>query len=389
MQGVRRPHWRTVVLAVAFALLAAACGGGGGQAGSQAAGEEGCPPGGVALGFFGALTGPNAALGINIRNGAKLAIDQYMAGNPTCPVRLVEYDSQGSEDQAPALAIQAVQDQNVVAIIGPAFSGESRTANPIFNEAGLPLVTPSATGVSLSQNGWDVFHRAVGNDNAQGPAAAQYISNELQAQEVAVIDDASEYGKGIADLVREELGNTVVFNDAIDPQAQDYSSTVNGIKSASPDAIFYGGYYAEGGRLLKQLRDAGVTATFVSDDGALDTGFIQAAGQRQSEGALLTCPCAPVSQVDGGEAFQKAYVEAFNSEPGTYSTEGYDAANLLLEGIKQGNFDRASMNAFLDRVRYEGLTKVLQFDETGEVNDPTVYVYEIQGGEITPVGPIE
>jgi branched-chain amino acid transport system substrate-binding protein len=367
-----------------LALLLGACSPGGPGGGERA---DGCPPGGIAIGFLGALTGSNAQLGINLRNGAKLAIDQYNSGDVECVVRLVPFDSQGSQDQAPALAAQAVQDERIVALIGPAYSGESRVAIPILNEAGLPLVT-IATNAGLSQNGWEVFHRIVANDRTQGTTAAAYIREALQAERVAVIDDRSEYGLGIADIVRAELGSRVILNDAIDADAQDYLSTVNGVRAAEPQVIFYGGYYTEAGRLLKQLRDAGVTATFVTDDAANDAGLIATAGQPAAEGALITCPCAPPEQVRGGQAFQAAYARAFGEGPGTYSAEGYDAANVLLEAVAAGSVDRRSINAFLGTITYQGITKQIAFDERGEVADQRIFLYRVEGGTIVPVGPI-
>lgn len=388
MDGVQRPRLRTMVLACAFVVLAAACGGGGG--GPSAGGDGGCPEGGVAIGFFGSLTGPNSPqLGINIRDGARLAVDQYNAAGPACKVELVEFDSQGDPAQAPALAQKAVADQRVVAIVGPAFSGESNVANPIFNEAGLPIVTPSATNPKLAQNGWDIFHRAMGNDNAQGSAVAKYIAETLKGKKVTVIDDKSEYGKGIGDIVRQELGSAVTFDDAIDTTAQDYSSTVNGVKGAGVDVIFYAGYYPEAGRLLKQLRDAGVQATFISGDGTRDPQFISVAGPSAAEGAYLSCPCAPLTEVRNGEQFRDAYEKASNSEPGTYSTEGYDSANVILEAIKASKTDRVSINQFLDSVDYAGITKQIKFDETGEVNDQRIFMYQVKNGVITSLGLIE
>lgn len=391
MSGGRGPVWRTTLLpSLALVLLVAACGGGGG---GQAGGGEtagGCPEGGVAIAFFGALTGSNSPqLGINVRNGAQLAIEQYMERNPECPVELIEFDSQGDPAQAPALATQAAQNQQIVAVIGPVFSGESRAANPIFEEAGLPIVTPSATAAGLSTNGWNIFHRAVAPDSAQGPAAAQYIRETLRPQRVAIIDDRSEYGKGLADIVREELDELVVHNDSIDTNAQDYSSTVNGVKAAGVDAIFFGGYYQQGGLLLRQLRDAGVTATFVSGDGSRDEQLMAIAGGAASEGALLTCPCIPNDLLQGGGEFVSAYTQVYAVAPGIYASEAFDSANMLLQAIGSGNVDRASVNEFLDTAEYQGITKMLEFEENGEIIDRTIYMYEVQGDQFATAGPIE
>jgi branched-chain amino acid transport system substrate-binding protein len=376
---------RLAALLPALALVLAACGGNGN---GTSGGGGGCDNG-VKMGFFGALTGDNAALGINIRNGVQLALNQYAASNPSCKVTLAPFDSQGSESAAPGLAQQAINDQQVVAIVGPAFSGESKAADPLFNEAGLPIVTPSATNPALADNGWTIFHRAVGNDNSQGPAAAAYIKDTLKATKIAVVDDKTEYGKGIADIVRQQLGAAVVFNDSVPQQTQDYSSTVTGAKNARATALFYGGYYADGGRLLKQIRDNGLTATFVSDDGSLDANLVKTAGTSAAEGAYLTCPCAPTEQVQNGAKFIADYKAAFNADPGTYSTEGYDAANVILQAIKAGKYDRKSINDFLKTVDYQGITKQIKFDSKGEVAVKTVYVYQVKNGTITGIGPIQ
>ncbi len=295
----RSPWWRLLAVLLGLSILAAACGDDDDEAESSDEGSGGgggqCPDG-MKIGFFGALTGDAANLGINIKNGAELAIDQWNEDNPDCEITLEDFDSQGDPAQAPALAQQAVEDDNIVAMVGPAFSGESRQANPLFDEAGLPIVTASATAVDLSEQGWTIFHRALANDGAQGPAVANYILNELGATKVAVIDDASEYGKGLADIVNTTLadgGAEVVATDSIDPTADDYSSTVNKVQAAAPEVVFYGGYYAEAGKLAKQLKDAGVDAQFVSGDGSLDPGFIESAGDAAAEGVVLTCPCAP------------------------------------------------------------------------------------------------
>lgn len=384
--NARRPFVRMAALLPALALVLAACGGGGN--GGTSSGGGGCDNG-VKLGFFGALTGDNAALGINIRNGVQLALNQYAATNPKCKVTLAPFDSQGSESAAPGLAQQAINDKQVVAIVGPAFSGESKAADPLFNEAGLPIVTPSATNPALADNGWTIFHRAVGNDNSQGPAAAAYIKNNLKATKVAVVDDKTEYGKGIADIVRQQLGSAVAFNDSVPQQTNDYSSTVTGAKNAGVTVLFYGGYYADGGKLLKQMRDNGLNATFVSDDGALDQNLIKGAGKAAAEGAFLTCPCAPTATVQNGAKFIADYKAAFNTDPGTYSTEGYDSANVILQAIKAGKYDRKSINDFLKTVDYQGITKQIKFDSKGEVTEKTVYVYQVKNGQLTGIGPVE
>lgn len=386
---------RAAALAISVSLLAAACGddsgskqsssGGSGSSSLATPGDGKVKCSGLAIGFFGALTGDNANLGINIKKGAQLAIDSFNAKNKDCQVSLKDFDSQGSADKAPALADQAISDKAVVGIVGPAFSGESRAANPKFDQAGLPIITPSATNPALSTNGWKIFHRALAGDDKQGPAIATYIKNTLKPKAVGVIDDNSEYGKGLADIVRKELGDSVKASDTIDPKATSFSAAVTKMKSANVDVIFYGGYYAEAGKLAKQLKDEGIKATLVGGDGVLDKGFVDGGGPA-AEGTVITCTCAPG---DSNKAFFDAYKAKFNSDPATYGAEAYDSANAFLEAIAAGKTDRASINTFLSTYNKAGVTKTLKWDAKGEIEGNAVYAYQVKSGKITSLGLIK
>ena len=344
----------------------------------------------LAIGFFGALTGPNANLGLNSRNGAKVALKDWNDANKDCQVELKEFDSQGLPDQAPGLAQQAVQDTEVIGLLGPAFSGESRTANPIFDQAGLSVITPSATGTDLSTKGWKIFHRAVPNDNAQGPAIARYLKSELNAKRVAVLDDKSEYGKGIADIIRKDLGSIVVVNDSFDDKATEFSSSVNKVKAGNVDAVVFGGYYSQGGPLAKQLKDGGVTAKFIGPDGVNDKGFVESAGAA-AEGAILTAP-ADVASADTPE--KKEFIDKFkkvnNADVGLYSLEGYDATNIYLECIGKGNTTREKIEACLDAGEFKGVANTYKWDDKGELtSNLIVYAFTVKGGTITSAGAIK
>jgi branched-chain amino acid transport system substrate-binding protein len=371
-----------VPLAVA-ALALGACGTTGGDTpaagsgGSQAACDQ-------KIGMFGALTGPNANLGIYIQNGVNLALDDYNKAHPDCKVTLENYDSQGDPTQAPALAKKAIDDKKVVGIVGPAFSGESKAADPLFNEAGLVTVTPSATNPALAENGWKTFFRALGNDATQGPAAAKYIKDTLGAKKVFVIDDASEYGKGLADIVRQDLGSLVVGNDTIQVKQTDFSASVTKVNAAGVDALFFGGYSPEAAPMIKQLRDAGWKGTYVVADGVKDQSYIDNA-KEAAEGTIITCPCVPP---DVAPDFQAAYKAKYNEDPNTYSGEGYDAATIFLDGIAAGK-TRDTMLDFVKSYDKKGVTKQLKFDSKGEVEDVKVFAYKVENGKIVSVGEIK
>ncbi len=360
---------------VAAALALTACGGTKDNSSSSGSGGKQCD---LKIGYFGALTGDAANLGVNIKNGVELAVNQYNAKHSDCKVTLETFDSQGDPSVAPALAQKAVSDKKLVGIVGPAFSGESKAADPIFEQAGLNIISASATNPSLSEQGWKVFHRVLGNDATQGPAAAKYIKDVLKAQKPFVIDDSSEYGKGLADIVRKDLGTAVVGNDAIQQKQTDFSGSVTKVTASNADALFFGGYYAEAALLTKQLRQAGWKGTFVAADGVKDDGYIKAGGAA-TEGAIMTCPCVPP---DAAPQFAEAYKKAYNSDPATYSAEAFDAANVFLDGIAAGKTSNADMNAFIASYDKPGVTKQIKFDAKGEPASVSVWAYKVEGGKI-------
>jgi branched-chain amino acid transport system substrate-binding protein len=372
--------WRVAAAAVAAGLTLAACGttddSNGESTETSGGGDAACD---VSLAFFGPQTGPAAGLGQPIIQGAQLAIDQYNA-DAECEVGYELIDSQGSPDQAPSLATEAAGNETIIGIVGPAFSGESAAAGPIFADAGLPTVSPSATNPTLADNGWDTFHRALGNDATQGPAAAKYIQDVVGAKSVFVIDDASEYGAGLANIVKDELGNVVVGEDTIQVGDTDFSATATAVTSSKADTVFFGGYYAEAALLVAQLRDAGFEGTFVVADGVKDPAYVDGA-KEAAEGTIITCPCIPAEDPAVAD-FAAAYEEEFGGAPGTYAAEAYDAANIFLDGIAEGIDNREDMLTFINEYDEPGITKQLTFDETGEPADVHVYAYTVEKGEI-------
>jgi branched-chain amino acid transport system substrate-binding protein len=386
---VRRAYSRGLVAAAAAsALLLSACGGSddsGSDSGSGSGSNES-----VTLGFMGAQTGPNAQLGINISNGVELALEQHNAKSGVSQVKLIKYDTQGDPTQGSQQAKKAVSDK-VVGIIGPAFSGESKTADPILEEAGIPNVSPSATAVTLAANGWKFWHRVLANDDVQGPGDADFLAKTVGAKNVAVIDDQSEYGKGLADAVRKQLatdGVKVAVNDSINPDASSFSSTVNKVKPANVDAVFFGGYYSAAGKLVKQLRDGGVQGTFMSGDGTLDAQFISGGGAAAANGALLSCTCSSaVGSTDPAvQKFATDYKAKFNVDPATYSAEGFDATNAFLQAIDAGKTDPADINDFVSKIDFKGVSKQIKFDDKGELAADLLFITEVKDGKLSFLG---
>jgi branched-chain amino acid transport system substrate-binding protein len=339
---------------------------------------------GYEIAFFGALSGSAANLGINIEKGAELAVDQYNDKNGKGCISIKTFDSQGDADKAVGVARSLITDKKILGVVGPAFSGESASADPILNQAGIPLITPSATNPALATNNWTVFHRAVASDADQGPAAARYISEVLKAQKVFVADDQSVYGAGIASAVKTTLGPLVVGTDktGADGKVSDFSTTVNKIIASKADAFFYGGYYTNAGILRNQLTKAGWKGTEIGGDGVNDPGFIKAAGAAAAEGSVFTCPCAPAAKAGG--SFVADYKTKWGVDAGTYSDVAFDAANIFLQGIKAGDTTTAKMNTYLGTVNYKGVANTYQFTANGNL-DPShviVWAFKVSGGAV-------
>ena len=203
---------------------------------------------GVSLAMAGALTGANAALGINIIDGAKVALDQHNKANPNCQVKMTPFDTEGDPQKATQVVPQIISDTSIIGLLGPAFSGETKAVGSTLHQANLLSLTASATNVALTTNGWTNFFRGLANDGVQGPAVAKYLTGTLGLKKICVIQDNSDYGVGLAQIVIQTLGSVADSNCAAKVKAgdKDFSATVSLVKGESPDGIFYAGYYAGG-----------------------------------------------------------------------------------------------------------------------------------------------
>lgn len=338
------------------------------------------------IGFFGALSGADSGLVLPGKQAADLAVKQYNAENSDCQVTIQAFDSQGKPELAAGLATNAVNDAKVVGIVGPAFSGESENANPIFQQASMPIITQSATRPTLSEKGWTIFHRGVGNDFSQGPAAAAYIKDSLQAQKVFVVDDQSAYGAGLADIVKEDLGTLVVASDKATDNQNEFGGIISKVRTSGATALFYGGYTEEASPFLKQLRASGWTGTFVGGDGIYDANMLSVTGNADVEGTVATCPCAPATEAKG--TFAADFEAEYNAPPGVYADVAYDLTKIFLEAIADGKSTREDIQAFLGDYNKAGPATGVTYawDDKGELqpDQVRVWAYKATNGAWAP-----
>jgi branched-chain amino acid transport system substrate-binding protein len=330
----------------------------------------------VNLAMAGALTGDDAALGKNILGGGKLALDKHNKANPNCQVKLLEFDTGGSATNAPGVISKIIQDPTVIGLLGPAFSGETQATGDTLFQANLASLTASATRVSLTTFGWKNFFRGLGNDGLQAPAVAAYMTGTLKYSKICIINDEQAYSTGLADEMRKSLADKENKDCASEVKkgGSDFSSAVSAVKGAAgADAIFYAGYYAEAAKLVKQLRDGGVTIPFVSADGTNDPQFVSQAGS-SSKDAILSCPCGPAP-----DQFATDY-KAINGgvAPGVYSVEGYDLTTIMLKGIDSGIKDRNALVEFVRTYKGDGLARNYSWDATGELASALIWIYKVQ-----------
>jgi branched-chain amino acid transport system substrate-binding protein len=343
------------------------------------------------IGFHGALSGDNQQLGINIVNATELAVNQANAkGDLGFKLELVKSDDGGTADKSPAAAL--LQDNAIVGVVGPIFSGPTKAVGTTYAQAGMPLISPSATNPTLTSSGFTTFHRIVPADSVEAPEAADWLAKK--AKSVFVIDDTSEYGKGAGDGVRQELkAKGITSTDqSVPASTQDYGAVAQAVVSSGAEAMFYGGYDAQAALLAKALQSAGFKGIAMGGNGVKSSVFTQNSGAA-GDGWYFSCGCLDATVAPQAKDFAAAYKKAYNTDPSTYSPEGYDAANALIQAIKdaksKGEVTRQSVEDAVNALDYKGITTTVKFEKNGEVQQQVINLYQQKGGKIGLVGDIK
>jgi branched-chain amino acid transport system substrate-binding protein len=346
----------------------------------------------VKIGHAGPLTGGIAHLGKDNENGVRLAIDQANAKGLTIGGKKVKFELMAEDDQAdaklgPTIA-QKFADAKVAGVVGHLNSGVTIPASAVYNQAGIPMISGSATNPKLTDQGFKNVFRVVARDDQQGPAIAQYL-NGMKLKKVAIADDATAYGEGLANEVEKTLkaaGVQVVAREKTNDKATDFKAILTKMKGKAPDAIFYGGMDATGGPMLKQARELGIKSVFSFGDGACTSEMAKLAGGA-AEGLVCSQAGLPV------ETASKDFVTAFNAKYGEikqYAPYTYDAANLIIAAMqKADSADPAKYLPELQKISTTGATGNLAFDEKGDRKNAEITIFTLKDGKIVPVGVVQ
>ena len=341
----------------------------------------------VSIGQVSPLTGPQAHLGKDNENGARLALDEINAAGLSLGGKKVTLELKSEDDAAdPKTATTVAQklvDEGVAGVIGHLNSGATIPASKIYSDNGIPQISPSATAVAYTASGFKTAYRVMTNDAQQGSVLGSFAVTKLGAKKIAIIDDRTAYGQGLADEVEKAAkaaGAEVVAREYTTDRATDFMALLTSIKGKAPDLVFFGGMDPQAAPMIKQMKQLGLQAKFLGGDGAQTPMFITLAGA-DAEGALASNPGLPLDAMPGGAAF-KAKFEAKYGKIQNYSPYAYDAMHVLIDAMKRADSsDPAKYLAELPKTDYQGVTGRVRFDAKGDITGGAVTLYQVKDGK--------
>ena len=387
-----------IAVLVMMAMMVTACGGNGdtdsGDGGSGDLVE-------VKIGVSSPFTGDIAALGTGIRNGAQLAIEEAAPELEEMGIALsmLAVDDAGDPKTGVNAANQMVSDSAVVGIVAHLNSGVSIPASAVYNEAGIVQVSPASTNPALTLQGFENVFRVCTIDTIQGSFAAEYAYDELGFMSVAVIDDSTPYGEGLAaEFAKafEAKGGEITSTEKIQLKDQDFTALVTKVRGDNPDLIYFGGMFTEAGLISKQAKDAGFEGPVMGGDGLYTQQFIDIAGAANAEGDFSTSIGLPLTEQPKGQEFQEMFEATFPGQTiEAYDTYAYDAAMVVIEAIKAVAADLgveevtsvAGKQAIIEAVaatNMQGVTGTVSFDENGDTTNKAVTPYVVSDGGWIP-----
>jgi branched-chain amino acid transport system substrate-binding protein len=376
----------TLTVAVAAAIALGACGKKQDQPTTGEAGQSGETV--VKIGFAAPLTGPQAHYGEEYKNGVTLAIEDANAEKPTIDGKPVKFELIAEDDQAdPKTATQLAQklvDEKVQGVIGHFNSGTSIPASKIYSDAGIPMIAMATSPVFTSQ-GYKTTFRSMTSDTQQGSVMGKFVVDKLHAKNIAIVDDRTAYGQGLADEFEKAVkaaGGTVVKREFTNDKASDFAAILTSLKGVSPDVVFYGGADAQSAPMAKQMKRLGLSAPLISGEMTKTPTFLKLAG-KEADGTIASLAGLPLEQMPKGKDYSDRYKARFNADVATYSPYGYDSTRAMIAAMTKANSsDPAKYLPELAKIQYSGVTSSnLSYDDKGDLKDGGITVYKVVNGD--------
>ena len=364
--------------ALAAAFMLAGCGKGAPQAGAAVV---------VRIGQVSPLTGPQAHLGKDNDNGARLAIEELNAKGVTIGGAKVKFELMSEDDQADpktgTIVAQKLVDAKVAGVIGHLNSGTTIPASKIYHDAGIPQISPSATNPKYTQQGYKGAFRVMANDVQQGKVLGEYAVAKLGAKKIAIIDDRTAYGQGLADefeKAAKATGAAIVGREYTTDKATDFRSILTNVKARQPDLLFYGGMDAQAGPMVAQMKTLAVKARFLAGDGTQSLEFIKLAGAA-ADGVVASSPGVPLDKMPGGKGFTERFTAKYGQIQ-IYAPYAYDAVMTLVNAMQKANSAQpAKYLPELAKISHQGVTGPIAFDEKGDLRSGPITLYVAKGGK--------
>ncbi len=375
-----------IALPVCAALMLAACGQKEETPATELASTSAESIETIKIGFAAPLTGPQAHYGKGYQNGAQMAIEDVNADSPTLGGKKVQFELLAEDDMAdPKSATQVAQkfvDLHIAGMIGHFNSGTSIPASKIYSDAGIPQIA-MATAPAFTAQGYKTTFRSLTSDTQQGSVIGKYVVDKLNAKNIAIIDDRTAYGQGLADefeKAAQAAGATIAKREFTSDKETDFTAILTSIKSVKPDLIFFGGADAQSGPMVKQKKRLGINAPLISGEMTRSDTFLKLAGS-DAEGTIASMAGVPIEQMPEGPAFLERY-KAKYGDMEIYTPYGYDATRVLLAAmLKADSADPVKYLPVLAGIEHKGVTSAhIAYDDKGDLKEGGITVYKVENG---------
>ena len=344
----------------------------------------------VKIGHVGPTSGTAAHLGKDNEMGARMAIDELNAKGVTIGGKKAKFELLAEDDASDpkqgTAAAQKLVDSRVNGVIGHLNSGTTIPASKLYSDAGIPQISPSATNPKYTRNGYKTAFRVVADDVHLGGTLGKYAVQQLKGKSIAVIDDRTAYGQGVADEFEKAVraaGGKAVGREFTNDKATDFTAILTSLKAKNPDIVFFGGMDAVAGPMLRQMKQLGINAKFMGGGGICSGELPKLAAGTMADGQVV---CAEAGGVEGEgkksmDDFKVAFKKKFNTDVQLYAPYVYDAVNVMVSAmVKAGSADPAKYLPELAKINHKGVTGTIAFDDKGDIKNGALTLYTYKGG---------